>query len=374
MRRLAFSALLIASMAFAACGGGDTPDDVDAAPEIDAAPAPVQCDPYAQTGCADGEKCTFMWANDQLQIGETVCVAAGNVPVGGACTFQSPPSQENPEAVPDDCEAGALCAFGSCAAICGVDPADTCGPDGFCNLYGNLFTDRDSTGICGPACDPIFQDCPEPFESCFLRGLDGRGSCGFTGEEAATKVQDEVCVEAQPGQCYIDGCAHGFGTFLIGWGGQGICMQYCTPAASGIGQDTEVAGVAPITCGYYDVSAELANSDCRFFNAVISDAAQNIEVGMETPDGIGMCMSQALRDGAGLGNCADHDLDAEPSQFNIDNGIYIVGCEPWTDFRQMNFKTGQWEIPKHIQRKQAEMQHKIQEYYAGQSFPQQSID
>src|SRR5437773_1568528 len=87
MRKLAFGALMIGLLSAAGCGGGNSGDDVIIidAPMADAPSG--ACNPVAQTGCATGEKCTWINIDSGADLGTTGCVADGTAATTEACTY-----------------------------------------------------------------------------------------------------------------------------------------------------------------------------------------------------------------------------------------------------------------------------------------------
>jgi hypothetical protein len=260
----------------------------------------------------------------------------------------------------DECRAGSHCINNTCTAICSANP-ETC-PDGErCSLYANFFEDQVAPiGACTPTCDPVMQTCPAD-QACFLADWTGVGTCGFVPTGAQTKVQDQACYGPQVGVCYANGCAKGFSTFRVTWpdiSTEPQCMQMCTPAASGIGQLDYVTGNPNgIVCGAWDVSAgEIANTECRYFNNIL------LGDGAATPDLLGICLSETARNAIDLGSCTTHDLAIEPNQTNVDNGTYVLGCEPWSDLTAAAARNG-GQMPEYIIKKQREIQEKLQTYY-----------
>jgi hypothetical protein len=352
-------------MAFAACGGGNN-DQVDTGiiiPVEDSSTQPQLCDPVAQTGCGDGEKCSWEVLSEDPPAGRSACVADGNVDVGGPCLRAMPGGT-------DECRGASHCINGTCTAICSRDP-DSCAAGTQCTLFENFFDDQvDNTttpptplvGACMPICDPVMQTCPAD-QACFLTDWDGEGTCGFVPGPAEASVQDTACFGPASGGCYLNGCARGFSTFFLNWVGVGfpssLCVQMCTPATAGIGMlDYIMGNPNGAVCGAYDVSAgEIANTECRFFSSVVGDA--------NVPDPLGICLSENVRTTLELGTCATHDIDAAPTQENVDNGTYVLGCESITDQIAMAAKNG-GKLPEHIIAKQKEIRQKLIEYYGMQ--------
>src|SRR5690606_8804231 len=107
-----------------------------------------------------------------------------------------------------------------------------------CTLYGGLFADQGGTaGLCRPVCDPLIQNCGSG-EACYLLHLTGKGACGLVSPTAAMRVQDDPCHGPAPGECYQESCARGFDVIPLERDNfdPTVCMQFCTPTATGIGQ------------------------------------------------------------------------------------------------------------------------------------------
>ncbi len=188
MRRLVVVVLV------AACGGSDGPSKVpdaqngpkdgavdgpaDAKVWLDAKPmdapipdakvwmdaptpqdAAVVCNPLTQTGCATGEKCT--WLVDQVTptyVGHIGCAPGGTATAGQACMYGAP----GPSGY-DNCATGLVCGdyrggTGVCKTICdqfGGNPM--CDAQHVCVTYSGLFTTATTTaaGVCDVRCNPL---------------------------------------------------------------------------------------------------------------------------------------------------------------------------------------------------------------------------
>lgn len=155
MKKLALGALLAGL--FAACGGDDPVKIIDG----NTVDAPGVCNVLAQTGCATGEKCS--WIVDALTpqyVGHVGCTPDGTANVGDECSFGMPGVTGV-----DNCKAGTVCGAyrmgtGVCKAICdqaGGEPM--CDASHVCVVYSKLFaTGTDSppaAGVCDLACDPM---------------------------------------------------------------------------------------------------------------------------------------------------------------------------------------------------------------------------
>jgi hypothetical protein len=120
--------------------------------EPSSSPAPITCNPAAQTGCNDpaAPKCSVVPAAEGGRV--TTCGPAGTVSEGQACTSTSPGV--------NDCAEGVCASAGQpdgqrvCLRYCAVD--GDCPSDQSC-LYAGGF----EFGICAPTCTP-FADCTAP--------------------------------------------------------------------------------------------------------------------------------------------------------------------------------------------------------------------
>lgn len=125
------------------------------------------CNPLAQTGCATGEKCTWVYdlvSSDGLQIlGHVGCAPEGDKAVGAQCTRNAAGAQGW-----DDCTKAGFCKAkrelvgpggqGVCEQICdnnGGDPM--CGANAHCVAYHNIFevSTMNVAGVCDVKCDPF---------------------------------------------------------------------------------------------------------------------------------------------------------------------------------------------------------------------------
>ena len=234
MKRLPTAVLLATWLA--ACGGGD--DDVeivDSGPAADAVPS--QCDPVAQTGCAEGEKCAQLTisAGPPL-LARTACVDNGTVELGGDCETGDPGEATGFDDCLSEPDLGAQCINGICKEIC-TTPTDTC-TDGFaCSFYEGLFVDVASAdiGVCDETCNPVTQDCAREEDGCFLdprSGRNGVATCAGIGPETMEATQGMPCIGPDAETCFLNGCAEGFHPVIIDIppeGGSSTCTAYCQP-------------------------------------------------------------------------------------------------------------------------------------------------
>lgn len=317
MTRSLFALMLAVCAATFGCGREEAPPEPPTIFIPGDPPPPPACNAITASGCEAGEKCTHVYLDPIQEYGGSACAPDGALAIGEACT-------ESALGEADECAAGGFCFRDTCAEICTIDP-DTCGAGTLCGLFSSLFREPENNGIglCSPVCNPVLQNCEED-EGCYLRGLNGLAACTRVPAEAANRFQDDICLGPAAQQCYSNGCGAGFDTFGI----SNRCQQFCTPADTGIGQLDNLRGdVNGVQCGDYDESAgEAAGTECRFFNSIIQ-----VEPGQIPPNSLGICLSSAFRSGANLGSCETHDLNAPFTTENVNNGTYVLGCEPFTD-------------------------------------------
>jgi hypothetical protein len=118
------------------------------------------CNPLTQTGCASGEKCTWIVdaADATSSVGHIGCAPTG--PREDACT-RNPPGLTGY----DDCVEGKYCAgpatggTGVCEALCDLGgSALACGPGEQCHHENGVFGPagmRSEAGLCVATCDPL---------------------------------------------------------------------------------------------------------------------------------------------------------------------------------------------------------------------------
>ncbi|MEZ4448263.1 MAG: hypothetical protein R3B09_02205 [Nannocystaceae bacterium] len=198
-------------------------------PDLD---LPDTCEIWDQD-CPEGMKCNA-WANDGGGAwNSTKCVPVDADPdaVGEACTVVG-----NGVSGVDSCDKGAMCwnvdpetNEGSCIALCqgneekcSYDPLSCCPPGSACTIPagGNLI-------LCLQTCDPIVQDCDNPYEVCypvndsFQCAPDDSGVMGAIGDPCE----------------FINGCDPG---------------TYCGPPEDYPGCDANAAGCCIPFCSLKD--------------------------------------------------------------------------------------------------------------------------
>jgi hypothetical protein len=290
------------ALSITACGSGggggdgdgdDSPPDASAVPDAgppDALSGP--CDPVAQTGCGDGEKCA--WVDLTSSLGLLTCVPDGDRQLDETCTY----GPDGEDTGFDDCVAGTACAS-TCRPVCALD-SDDCGANAVCVNDANFGTPPAGYGVCQQLCNPFTQVT-----------LDGEAACGSANPTAPDRgcwgffFQEFRCagvpapIQAAPDDYahgdaplyagVLNGCAPGFGTFLPdtdGVGLQDICVALCRPGPTSQEDPSNANGLV----GSGDTCAEVgatAGDECRYLWYLGELYAPN-----GTPlhlDGIGVC-------------------------------------------------------------------------------------
>lgn len=185
MKKLAFGALFVGLLV--ACGGGDSNKIVIV--DSGGPDAPMVCNPLTQSGCATGEKCT--WLLDALMpqyVGHVGCAPDGSANAGESCMYGAPGASGY-----DNCKKGLVCGnyrggAGTCKTVCdqqGGMPA--CDENHVCVTYSGLFSTGDTTppagGVCDLACDPL-------------------GDNDFDGSGSASNKTMTTCGSAATVGCY----------------------------------------------------------------------------------------------------------------------------------------------------------------------------
>jgi hypothetical protein len=230
MKKVACLAL-VGALGLFGCGGGGGDDDDDISfpdagdgPMYDAGGGPV-CNAVSQTGCAAGEKCTYVLDDPTAGSGHLECKPDGTQGEGAACMRAAEVGAY------DDCVAGFHCYNGTCRQIC-TTVNDTCA--GECGD----FVDGNGQPIvvewCLDACDALLQDCPTENEACYLGSRGG------------------ICLrhdEVMPGQpcTYTNDCAEG--SQCLGSAGSGTCRALCGTVDQIWGVDAMMQLTWPQCCG-----------------------------------------------------------------------------------------------------------------------------
>lgn len=278
MRKLAFSAMVLAALGMLGCGGGGAKVYIPR----DGGGDGGTCDPYMQTGCGSGEKCAQkvdQLANDagSPTLSRTACVPDGTVAAGGACDQVGPVDQGMGY---DNCQHGLECINNVCVPICTTMP-DSCGKGQLCGLFTGLFSEFTNYGVCQPTCDPVAQDCMAAADACYLRFTDGKGLCAPPGTTATRKIQDQECDKIS-GNYYLNSCAKGYGCTIpkdpANFMGPQVCAFFCNP-----GNTTDDQG-KHIGCGAtFSISYAASGADAGVSDGGVSDGGA-ADAGATPPD------------------------------------------------------------------------------------------
>jgi hypothetical protein len=198
----------------AACGGGGD-DDVSLDPDANGGPdAMAECNPVTNTGCGDGEKCT--WVNITAELGRIGCVADGPQQTGQACEYGA----DGESTGFDNCAGGNICIGGVCEVTCDLSN-DQCASGSQCSRY-NIFangTDTPAYGACDLICDPGTQRSIEPDQAnCGSTATNARGCYGLffpvqngDGEFTCSPAGAAANVHGvEPTQLALNACAPGY--------------------------------------------------------------------------------------------------------------------------------------------------------------------
>jgi hypothetical protein len=325
MRKIVLGALMFGL--FTACGGGKSsnPD----APKIvipDGSGSGGICDPIMQSGCATGEKCTWVRvaASTSSQVGQLSCVADGTVDVNGACTYGAAGATTGY----DNCKAGLIClassrtdmAAGTCASICDTTAATgatgACAANYACGLYYHYFENTgdpaQTTGLCDPTCNPLTQkrdydsgaNCGAPLDANGAATKACNGLPAAAGETShftcssvldPTKKSDAVAYDASIGGIALNACAAGYIPLLYDSSASAaaqdqmhiICVAFCLPGETDSTAKANANGVAPNTCA---AAGAAAPHECRYWWFLEGDAngAANMS---QWSNGLGYCFN-----------------------------------------------------------------------------------
>jgi len=189
-----------------------------------------------QCGCAAGEMCQVDGA------GARVCVAAGNVPIGGVCDLDN------------DCAAGGIClATTATISTCG----EFCSTDAQCTAPGGLCVTKLSDGSGGQVAGVTL--CSDNCNATTNVGCAAGTGCTFGREAAGQMRLYTTCREAGSGtqnaSCTDDtDCAATYGCFNTG--SADVCLKYCNVNAPSCPAG---ASCTPITIGADAVEVIIGN-------------------------------------------------------------------------------------------------------------------
>jgi hypothetical protein len=287
----------------------------------------LSCNVLTQTGCAAGQKCTWVTDSTSPPLGHIDCVPDGTVMVGSACT----PGPVGPTTGYDNCKAGSYCESMVCKRIC--DPqggTPTCPTNFACGVYSGLFSpvgQPAAAGVCDPTCNPLddnkfgsgktklgsacsaSQGCygepngmSQTQYTCggeFNNNLYHRAVCDHAADNP-TNDPNKGCADASGNQ-YLNGCAQGFVPLLYTDDTKTSvsCISYCAPANCYAGHcgtaDASLVGAAPHRCnatdssGLFNVASPTNNGDqCAYMWIFEIDSTGKL-IPSQYTDQIGFC-------------------------------------------------------------------------------------
>ena len=348
MKKLAFGALIVGLIA--ACGGSSgnnnkkimLPDGSGSGTPD----APMVCNPLTQTGCATGQKCT--WVTDATMpqpLGHIDCVPDGTVAAGAACTQGTPGPMGY-----DNCMAGLYCQGMKCKTICDPQGGSPMCPTNYaCSTYEGLFGPVGqpvAAGVCDPTCDPLADNkfgsnktkagsaCTAT-QGCYGYPNDTQPShYSCTNEVNVSLYHRAACTTASGcansgGSPYLNGCAQGFIPLLydMTMSMQVDCISLCKPADCYLGNCTTGAATniigsptAPThRCNGTDSSGSFNpatpgatgnNGDQCMFSWLFEVNTMNMLTRSPTSDTLGFCVdhSKYKYDSNGDGTVTSTDL------------------------------------------------------------------
>jgi hypothetical protein len=355
MRSLPFLLIGFSLALLTACHhNGNSDDDGGGPPDAAIPDAMPACNAFEQTGCAGGEKCTWVNIDSANDLGTIACVPDGTVADGGACQYGA----DGETTGFDNCVAGEICISGGCEPICTISP-DSCDANHSCQRYAGLFTGATpELGACDPLCDPVTQELlgTPPVAACGGTGtginatrgcygvFDGNFSCaGVPGTVASNPGmyagESDTAYGPATGGAYLNGCAPGYAPLLRNANDAAapvVCMAYCRPAPTDNGANAANQGgqlASGFTCGDRN---ELTQSCEYFWVFETFDAATP----PAHPDQIGYCWTPENYvgewNGTGTGaipwprcnTVADSDVDMTGNNAGTRDTLYW-GCVPY---------------------------------------------
>ena len=268
------------------------------------------CNPKTQTGCQQGQKCT--WIHDQANppIGHIGCVPDGSLLPGAAC--------EPPVAGPsgyDRCAAGTLCLDGTCATICEAELASsTCAGSDVCSTRDDLLTVGGTAvaGLCVPRCDALTQRvgdveaCGSPDPTAPTRGCYGyeQTVCLDVAGGALTQTDRTPPVTDASSNPLVHGCAPGFmpmfveqtGSTKVMCGGLCAALDIDGAHAANARGDAAALGKLPAdpvpvaghaTCDV-GIKGSEATSQCRYLWPFLEPPRVPVTIDL---DRVGVCLA-----------------------------------------------------------------------------------
>jgi hypothetical protein len=287
---------------------------------------PVICNVLQQTGCAAGEKCTWIEdATTPQKVGHIGCAPDGTVARGASCMY-TPPGANGGY---DDCMKGDVCDHGACKQICDQNGSQPmCGAGFACSVGASLFGPTDgpfAAGVCDPSCDPLADNkFGKPTRTGSACGSN-EGCYGLPDNILGTKYTCELEVNSTlfhrsacttddgclspGGLAFINGCAQGFEPIALDTTGstQTDCISMCKPAdcyaghcgAGNVDQAGDSTASPRHQCNTIDSTGQFdpATANCIyewFFDVNDFDVNNPRLVPSPTEDAVGYCIDNAF--------------------------------------------------------------------------------
>ena len=289
------------------------------------------CNVLAQTGCATGQKCSWIHdATTPVPLGHVGCAPNGTAAVGGTCMY-------GPDGAMgfDDCLGGSVCQSGRCKMIC--DPAGVapnCATGFGCSTYEGLFGPAGqpvSGGVCDPSCNPLDDNdfdgsagpIVKPGSACPAGGSQVLGCYGYPSSAHPTRwnctrevpghdaiVHRVLCTTMNgcansAGTAFLNGCAQGYIPLLRDMtGGTGVvCVAICKPGNTYLNNPGTQApvGLAPHQCNnsfargtFNNISNNVSNDgDHCLFSWFFEIDMMNVFLRSPTSDTVGFCVDHS---------------------------------------------------------------------------------
>jgi len=224
---------------------------------------PTDCNPIAQSGCLQGERCTWLGAAAPLRLG---CVPNGTVALGETCVRAVGADEA------DNCAAGLRCGDELvCRKICDNATEGSCSANHLCTRTSSTPSPNGGSdpGVCLETCNPVTQvrdtdqapACGSPNPGTPTRGCYGDIDTGFVCASAGNSAN---VAGSMPANGSLNSCAPGFQALLRSSSAPQspiICVAFCAPAPTSSVQPGNAGGLlgSGHTCANRGASGE-----CRY--------------------------------------------------------------------------------------------------------------
>ncbi len=171
------------------------------------------CDPFSNSGCSSGQKCTALRNGGSLSLG---CGSKGDKSEGDVCT----PEMPNDVQTGDDCGDALACFVfenetqATCRRLCPTSgTAHACPTGSVCSIGLPGLT---SYASCGPSCTPLEQSGCASGQACYLTPAGA-----FCKTEGSIAVGND-CPGKAPNEC------KGGSTCVTGLSSGNKCLAFCS--------------------------------------------------------------------------------------------------------------------------------------------------